>query len=413
MVLIARFFAPETQGFYYTFASLLGLQSFIELGLSLVILNIASHEWAKLSLDSAGTITGDALSLSRLASLARFTLIWFTVATLIFVLVVALIGYVFFSQSANQAIEWRSPWFWVVLLTGFVVFALPFIALLEGCNQVGVVNQFRFGQAMLMTLAQWIVIILDGGLWVLVASAAVNVGSVIWLLAIRYRGFFASLMEQGRRGTIDWKIEIWPMQWRLGVSGVVNYFALSLFNPVMFHYHGPVVAGQMGMTLALAAAVQSMGLAWISTKVPTFGILVARKDYQILDRLWLKMSLVSMAVVIIGLANAWILLWGLNALDVSLAKRMLPLLPSGLFFIATVLMQITQCEAAYLRAHKKEPLVAVGLVSGLAIGFLVWQMGSRFGPTGAGASYLGVISFCIVPWITYIWFRSRAEWHKT
>jgi hypothetical protein len=319
----------------------------------------------------------------------------------------------FFSQSAGTAIEWRSPWFWVVLLTGLAVFALPFIALLEGCNQVGTVNQFRFGQAMLVTLAQWLAIILHGELWVLVVSAAINLGSAVWLLAIRYRGFFDSLLRQGRADAMDWKTEIWPMQWRLGVSGLVNYFAFSLFNPVMFHYHGAVAAGQMGMTLSLAVAIQSIGLAWVNAKAPTFGNLVARKDYRTLDRFWLKMSFVSMAVVTAGLAVAWVFLWGLNAFDIALAKRMLPSLPAGLFFIATVLLQITQCEAAYLRAHKKEPLVAVGVVSGLAIGFLVWQMGGRFGPTGAGVAYLGVVGFCIVPWITYIWFCSRAEWHRT
>jgi O-antigen/teichoic acid export membrane protein len=413
LVLIARFFSPEIQGFYYTFVSLLALQSFVELGLSLVILNTASHEWSKLSLDSSGKITGDALALSRLASLARFTLIWFSVAALIFILGVGLIGYLFFSQSAGTPIERRSPWFWVVLLTGLAVFALPFIALLEGCNQVGTVNQFRFGQAMLVTLAQWLAIILHGELWVLVVSAAINLGSAFWLLAIRYRGFFDSLLRQGRADAMDWKTEIWPMQWRLGVSGLVNYFAFSLFNPVMFHYHGAVAAGQMGMTLSLAVAIQSIGLAWVNAKAPTFGNLVARKDYRTLDRFWLKMSFVSMAVVTAGLAVAWVFLWGLNAFDIALAKRMLPSLPAGLFFIATVLLQITQCEAAYLRAHKKEPLVAVGVVSGLAIGFLVWQMGGRFGPTGAGVAYLGVVGFCIVPWITYIWFCSRAEWHRT
>jgi O-antigen/teichoic acid export membrane protein len=211
---------------------------------------------------------------------------------------------------------------------------------------------------------------------------------------------------------MDWKTEIWPMQWRLGVSGLVNYFAYSLFNPVMFHYHGPIVAGQMGMTLSLSAAIQSIGLAWINTKVPTFGSLVAGKNYRTLDRFWAKMSLLSTAIVGAGLTVAWTLLWGLNVLDIALAERLLPLLPAGLFFISTFLMQITQCEAAYLRAHKKEPLVAVGVVSSLAIGFLVWQMGSRFGATGAGAAYLAVVGICVIPWMTYIWFCSRAEWHK-
>ena len=39
------------------------------------------------------------------------------------------------------------------------------------------------------------------------------------------------------------------------------HFAFSLFNPVMFQYKGAVVAGQMGMTLAMVYGLQSLGVA--------------------------------------------------------------------------------------------------------------------------------------------------------
>src|SRR5690606_18580569 len=40
LVLIAHHFTPELQGFYYTFGSILALQSFLELGFYVVILNV-------------------------------------------------------------------------------------------------------------------------------------------------------------------------------------------------------------------------------------------------------------------------------------------------------------------------------------------------------------------------------------
>jgi len=75
-------------------------------------------------------------------------------------------------------------------------------------------------------------------------------------------------------------------------------------------------------------------------------------------------------------------------------------------------MQIIQCQAAYLRAHKKEPLVVSSVVSSVAIGCLVWGLGNRFGATGAATAYLFVISIFTLPWTTIIWFRSRAKWHQ-
>ena len=60
VVLIGLFFTPETQGFYYTFASLMALQTFFELGFSIVVINVSSHEWLRLRLDEGGRIVGDA-----------------------------------------------------------------------------------------------------------------------------------------------------------------------------------------------------------------------------------------------------------------------------------------------------------------------------------------------------------------
>ncbi len=82
LFLISTYFAPEVQGFYYTFASLVALQSFVELGLYLVISNVASHEWSQLSLSKDGGIEGNPQALARLVSLGRFVFNWYAVATL-------------------------------------------------------------------------------------------------------------------------------------------------------------------------------------------------------------------------------------------------------------------------------------------------------------------------------------------
>src|SRR5688572_3707561 len=57
LVLIASQLTPQVQGYYYTFASLVALQGFAELGLGIVIVQFASHEWAFLSLDR-GRVVG-------------------------------------------------------------------------------------------------------------------------------------------------------------------------------------------------------------------------------------------------------------------------------------------------------------------------------------------------------------------
>src|SRR5215467_1733187 len=163
LLLIAKFFTPEEQGFYYTFASLLALQSFIELGFSVVIINVASHEWAHLSLSEYGRIVGESDALSRLISLGRFAFKWYAFGSLIFILGVGSAGYVFLSRSEYSSIQWEAPWFALVVTTGFLLWGTPLTSILEGCNQVETINKFRLSQAIMGSLALWLTLGLGGG----------------------------------------------------------------------------------------------------------------------------------------------------------------------------------------------------------------------------------------------------------
>jgi O-antigen/teichoic acid export membrane protein len=195
------------------------------------------------------------------------------------------------------------------------------------------------------------------------------------------------------------------------VSWVFGYFAFSLFNPVLFHYHGPVVAGQMGMTWTLTTGLQAFAMAWLQPKIPLFGMLIAKKDYAALDRAFFRSSATALVITALGAAVLWSAVAGLYLIEHPLARRMLPPLPTGLFVLAVMLMQVASCQSAYLRAHKKEPLVVVSAVFGLAVGVLVWLLGSRSGALGAAIGYLCAVVLAVV-WETAIWLRYRAEWHR-
>ena len=117
-VLIGSFFTPDVQGYFYTFASLLALQSFLELGFHVVILNVASHEWAKLRIAESGRIVGDEQAHSRLVSLGRLIAKWYAVASTLFVFAVGAAGIAFFYGSPLPMGEWIWPWCTLVALTG-------------------------------------------------------------------------------------------------------------------------------------------------------------------------------------------------------------------------------------------------------------------------------------------------------
>jgi O-antigen/teichoic acid export membrane protein len=228
----------------------------------------------------------------------------------------------------------------------------------------------------------------------------------------KYRRFFGSLLVSTGQERIRWRQEVWPMQWRLAVQGLANYLLFSLFTPVMFHYHGPAVAGQMGMTLQVISVVQMMASAWVQTKVPRFGMLVAKRDYGELDKLWWRASKLSYAFAVAGSVIIWVAVLILNESGVGFASRMLGPLPTALFLVAYGLMHMSSCYAVYLRAHAREPFVTLGVSSGLLIGGLVFLFGSRYGPTGAAASFMAAAGLFVVPLSILIWKRRRAEWQR-
>jgi len=411
LLLISLYLKPEVQGLYYTFLSLVAMQSFVELGFCIVITQFASHEWAGLYLDDSGFISGDERARQRLISLGRLVFKWYACASIIFVLLVGGGGYLFLSQSPDLGISWKGPWFSLMVVAGLQLWALPFLSLLEGCNQVHTIYRFRFVQGVFISLAMWMAMSLDFGLWMAIAGVGAGLIATLYLILIVYRKFFQPFFTFKPEQEIHWKEEIWPMQWRLALGGSMGYFMVSIYTPVMFHYHGPVVAGQMGMTWQLVAALGSLAMAWVATKVPRFGILVAQKNYSELDRFFFRTSGISMGVISLGAVLLWLLVYGLNYFEHPLAQRLLSPLPFGLFIVGTVLGQIAQCQSAYLRAHKKEPFLLYSFVYGLLNGIVVWFFGSRFGAIGASVGYLSVMLLVSVPLGSYIWVTCRRKWH--
>lgn len=411
LLMISFYLSPEIQGFYYTFLSLLALQSFIELGFYIVVTQFASHEWAHLDLNANGEISGDETALSRLISLGRLVFKWYGGASAIFITTVGFAGYVFLSQQPAPGIEWEIPWLALVVIAGLQLWAMPFLSLLEGCNQVTTVYLFRFVQAIVSSLSAWLVMFMEGGLWLAAASSGAALLCGLYLLLIRYRKFFNPFFKKELTSLINWKTEMWPMQWRLAVGGILNYFLVSIYTPVLFHYHGPIPAGKMGMTWSIMMTLMALAMAWVSTKVPRFGVLIAKKNYIELDRLFFRTSIASLIVIGLGAILIWLIIYGLNFIQHSLANRLLAPLPAFLFLVGMVLGQVSQCQSAYLRAHKKEPFLVLSIIYSLVNGLLVWGLGRQWGVMGMAIGYLSAMSLVCVPMGTVIWYQCRLKWH--
>ena len=420
MLVIATGFSPDEQGFYFTFSSLLALQTFFDLGLMFVIAQFASHEFVDLSWGKNGSLIGEPVPLKRFTDLVCKTTLWFGVAALLMMAILIPAGLVFFGQKGDVSFTWRLPWILAVVGTSLNLFVMPFFAIIMGSGDVVTVNKRELVAAVLSSVMCWSVIGLHGGLY---AAFAVNIGAlgISWgyllskrreLVKLAWRGWFGEGRTARKApGGLSWWKEIWPMQWRMAVSSGSAYFIFQLFNPILFQYHGSAVAGQMGMTLTAANALAAGGMTVVQAKVPQFGKLAAVGDWKKLDELFRVATKKTLILVLVGAVVGTATIWGLQQYYLPLGKRFIPAGQAALLFGAVFFMTIGGAIANYLRAHKQEPLMRMTLFSSLLQGAATWYLGKHYGSLGAAAGYFAVTTFFTCPYCIIVMKRCRNEWH--
>ena len=413
VTLIARFLSPVEQGYYYTFGSLVALQIIFELGFSFVILQLASHERARLAISSDQTISGDTVAHGRLASIVQKSVRWYSVAALFMAATLLPAGLYFFSshRHSGPAVHWELPWSFAVLMAALNFQLDPLLSFLEGCGYVPEVARLRFFQSMIGSFLAWAALISHHGLFapsmMLLGMAS---GSLIWLLGKRklLRGLLRHNVGTDR---IRWNQEVWPFQWRIAVSWFCGYFIFWLFNPVLFAYRGPVEAGRMGMSLGLTNAIMNIAVSWVSTKSAPFGMLIARKEYQQLDRTFFRALWQSFAVSVAGALTAWLGTIFLNVQHIRFAQRLLDPSSIALLTIYMITNILIFAEAYYLRAHKQEVFFVNSLVGAVAVTACTLIFGRLYGARGI------VVSCCIgnllsLAWATQKFRKYRRLWHS-
>src|SRR5215469_105940 len=146
VALIAHFLSPAEQGFYYTFGSLVALQIVFELGFSYVIMQMASHERAHLTISADYQVAGDAVAYARLASVIQKSVRWYSVAAILMAIALVPAGLWFFGthlQRGGENVGWRLPWCLAALAATLNFQIDPFLSFSEGCGYVADVARLR------------------------------------------------------------------------------------------------------------------------------------------------------------------------------------------------------------------------------------------------------------------------------
>lgn len=397
VLLIVHFLSPVEQGYYYTLLSLVNLQVVFELGFSVVILQLAAHECIHLSLPHDGSIAGSETAHARLASIFQKTVRWYLAASALMILVLPIAGAFFFSRrtGSGAGVAWQGPWAVAVVSCVALFFLNPLSSFIEGCGEVRQVAGMRLCQAAGGIAAAWITLILHHGLYAPAMVMGVYIVVALAFLWKRHRLLLGLLRYGSGAAAVSWREEVWSFQWKIGVSSLCSYFTIQVFIPALFLLRGPTEAGQMGMSISIAGYLWTVVLAWMSTKATPFGQMIARGEFDRLDRSFFRTLWQAVAVLGALLIACMFGVLAIQHVMPKVAVRMVSPRLFALLLLTALSTFVVQSEAVYLRARKREPFLVQSLCVAALTLLGVVALIPRWGVAGSTVTYFissGVIA---------------------
>ena len=413
--LIAHFMTPATQGFYYTFASVLAIQTFFELGLGGIINQYTAHEMAYLKFSSPVQLEGEERNLSRLSSLIHFCLKWYTIAAgLLFICLIS-VGFWYFNKFGQQypKVNWHLPWILVSLGSSLNLLISPWMAVLNGLNKVKEIAKIALIKQLIILSVTWVSLILGAQLYIISINSLTGfIILLILYLNTSYPKLLINTYKHKITEKISYRSEIFPLQWKIAISWISGYFIFQFFNPVVFAFNGAETAGKLGMTLTVLNAITFFVGSWISTKVPTWSGFIAKKEYKNLDISFKKTMQQSTLISILCVVGFLVFLLIINYLNSALIERFLPILLCIVLFLSIPFNNFISGWATYLRCHKKEPFLVLSIIVGILTAISTLFGAKYIGVDAVIIGYTIIIIFVSFPIGFYLFKHYKKIYHE-
>lgn len=400
-VLVLVFFSSEGQGYFFTFLSFGAFMQLADFGLTYAGMQTASH--------LAASDTQDALARLR-HKILRLSL-W---ATLLAVIVAGYFGTTTMLKGdalTSSPVSWQAPWVAFLLSAALNQPLSVRLAVREGCGHIGEIWLIRLIQEGVAGLILVAVLAFDGGLWALPAAMFGRVVPGTILLLIREGDAIPPVPDHG----LVWRRDVWPFQWRIGLSYVCGFLLFRAVPPILLAQQGPVLAGQFGLAFSMMNMAISLTIAWPSSQAARYGRLVADGNYEELVRqfrpVFWRSTLLAVFVFILG--NLAIHLF------VATFPRFSPRFPepmvTALVLAAAMAHHVSITTTIPLRAERHDPFLPATLFgSALTISAIV--LAAYFG-NAFHIAIAHLASVCIglpIAWFIYrgrhkIWFSPSSQ----
>jgi hypothetical protein len=408
LIFIPLFLNPQLQGFWYTFMSLSALSIFADLGFTTIVTQFSAHEYAHLRFNpDSGLFEGEETVIKRIGSLFRFVVKWSLLVVVIGFPIILLVGFVMFKDKGSN-INWITPWCIFVLSSGLSFTTGVVLSFFEGCGQIAAIEKNKFISGIVSTISVASFLYWGFNLYALAFTYIITVSINILLLYLRFGKLAMQIIRASRGVIINWRTDFLQLIWKYAISWTSGYFIFQIYTPLMFQFHGPVEAGKVGITVALVTATYSIANVWIYVANPKLNMFASLRNWAAMDRLALKSIILSVITFAIG--GIFVLTIMHFFSNYSIIGRFLGIVPMSCLFLAWIILIVIYGLAVYLRAHKKEPLVLLSVLSAVYIVISTFLVIKYLPPQYL---FLGFLTAQLwgLPATIILFIKKRKEWH--
>ena len=408
--LVATHLTEEEQGFHVTFLSFATMQVLLELGLTTVLVQLVAHEAGLCAFPSEGGITGPLEARQRLASVVRLGVRLLIGLSLALLLVLLPAGWIFFSHQNTTGVAWHEPWTIFALAVALQAGLTGLVAMVEGSGAILTAAWIRLLVALcgLGTLA--IVLLANGRLYAIALMVTIQVLVAIALLGRWGGARLRAALSCPDRSLASWRHEVLPFQLPIAISWASGFFIFQIITPLIFSHHGPIEAGRYGLSMQVASGIAAVAMSWITTKQATWGAAVARQDWIMLDQSFSRTWRMAMLVAMCAATGVVVALMMVHHQGWAIGARFSALPVMVLVCLTAVITVPINAQAAYLRAHKRDPFVITSVIMAVLMtsGYLLVI---SFGTQAVALVGLGVTILVGLGGGSFIFLRCRQRWH--
>jgi hypothetical protein len=363
LLFIPSFLTALEQGYWYTFTGIAALSIFADLGFTTIVLQFTAHEFAYLRFSDNRELSGDKEHLWRLASFFRFVIRWLIkIVSIVFPVIV--VGGYYFLASKQDDLSWQWAWIIYSLTSAGAFVNSALFSFFEGCNSVGLIQGIRFRVGVCQTIVMISSLAAGLNIYALGMALLVNVIVSGGYIAYCFHSTIKQLLCLSAERCYNWWPEFSVLIWRYAVSWCSGYFIFQIFTPLAFYFHGAEFSGKIGISIAMWTAGFSIANTWMIAIMPRLNMLISEQKWQVLDELFNKNLWRTVLTLGVGGLMYFVLYFILHD-HFYFFERVLPPLTMGMLYISWILQSWVNSVALYLRAHKREPLMKISLISGI------------------------------------------------